>query len=59
MSEQRCEATLEIGDDYGDNHATMHCQLSAKHDGPHQEKYIADSSQDVTVTWMKRQKAKL
>jgi len=32
-----CNAHLHIGDNYGDNHATMRCQLEAGHQGDHQE----------------------
>ncbi len=32
-----CDAELHIGDDLGDNFATMKCQLHAGHNGPHQE----------------------
>ncbi len=34
----KCDATIEFGDDYGDNHSTFHCQLEQGHEGPHQEK---------------------
>lgn len=34
-----CPATCEIADDYGDNHATMRCQLATGHDGPHREHF--------------------
>lgn len=33
----KCNAVLSIGDDYGDNSATMKCQLDPGHDGPHVE----------------------
>lgn len=45
-----CEAELHIADDYGDNHATMHCQLERNHSGPHQEEY--DNNGPVVVTWV-------
>jgi hypothetical protein len=35
-----CPETLEIGDDYGDNVATMHCQLEEGHEGRHQETFF-------------------
>lgn len=35
--EGECNARLYIGDDYGDNHATMRCSLHAGHEGSHQE----------------------
>jgi len=41
-----CNAHLYIGDDYGDNEATMRCQLPLEHEGNHQEKFM-----DVVVTW--------
>jgi len=34
-----CLAELHIGDDYGDNHATMICQLEKGHTGMHMEQY--------------------
>lgn len=43
-----CNALLYIGDDYGDNHATMRCQLSPGHEGKHQEVF---DNRDVTVLW--------
>jgi hypothetical protein len=48
--EGECNAWLFIGDDYGDNHATMRCQLPKDHDGPHKEVYKRKGT-DVTVTW--------
>jgi hypothetical protein len=45
-----CKAELYIGDDYGDNHATMKCQLECDHDGPHQETFQRDGK-PVVVTW--------
>lgn len=46
----QCNAELHIADDYGDNHATMKCQLDAGHDGPHEETFQRDGT-PVTVTW--------
>jgi hypothetical protein len=43
-----CKAKLYIADDYGDNHATMHCQLEEGHEGPHKEVFRKDT---VVVTW--------
>lgn len=43
-----CKAVLFIADDYGDNHATMHCQLEEGHEGPHKEVFRKDT---VVVTW--------
>jgi len=54
--EGECNARLSIGDDYGDNSATMRCQLKPGHDGPHMERYNAAYGDDVnivTVTWEK------
>ncbi len=34
-----CLAELHIGDDFGDNHATIKCQLPKGHSGPHQETF--------------------
>ena len=47
-----CNARLSIGDDYGDNSATMRCQLLPGHDGPHQEEFNANGGK-VLVTWEK------
>ena len=33
----KCQAIMTIGDDYGDNEATMHCQLERGNKGDHQE----------------------
>jgi len=54
--EGECNARLSIGDDYGDNSATIRCQLAPGHDGPHQECYNAGYHGDVnnvTITWDK------
>lgn len=48
--EDECNAHLYIGDDYGDNVATMRCQLPKGHDGPHKEIFNRRGSA-VTVTW--------
>jgi len=50
----KCNATIEFGDDYGDNHCTFHCQLEDGHEGPHQE--IGDMGNDkyrmpYTLAW--------
>ena len=50
--ETRCEARLFIADDYGDNEATMKCQLKEGHEGPHLEAYTTSGGKNaVTVTW--------
>jgi hypothetical protein len=46
-----CNAELHIADDYGDNHATMHCQLPEGHDGLHREEFQHNGA-PVTVEWM-------
>jgi hypothetical protein len=47
-----CEAELHIADDFGDNHATMKCQLEKGHDGLHKEEFnhLAGIN-PVVVTW--------
>ena len=52
----QCQSTLEIGDDYGDHHATMKCQLAKKHKGAHEERYTSSELNEVVVTWTKRSK---
>ena len=50
-----CVGSIEIGDDYGDNGATIRCQLKKGHKGPHSEKFVTDDEKsnnvDVTITW--------
>ncbi len=48
--EGECNARLRIGDDWGDNHATMRCQLEPGHDGWHREVY-ANVGQQVRIEW--------
>ena len=48
--EGECNARLEIGDDYGDNCATMRCKLEPGHPGPHQETFQNNHGK-VVVTW--------
>lgn len=36
-----CKAELHIGDDFGDNRATMICELQKGHEGKHRGKPIA------------------
>ena len=45
-----CSATLQLGDDYGDNACTMHCQLESDHELPHQEAFDRDGK-PVVITW--------
>jgi len=46
-----CNARLYIADDFGDNHATMRCQLPEGHDGLHKEEFNHDSP--VVITWQR------
>jgi len=45
-----CNARLHIGDDFGDNHATMRCDLEPGHGGMHCEEYTANGGH-VSVKW--------
>ncbi len=49
-----CKAELLIGDDNGDNYATMICQLRDGHDGNHMEEYPHNNNRHemVKVTWI-------
>ena len=54
--EGECNARLSIGDDEGDNAATIRCKLPLGHDGQHQESYNAGYHGDVnnvTISWDK------
>ncbi len=51
-----CNDHLEIGDDYGDNRATMRCRLRQGHAGPHKESYLGVHGVEVTVVWTPRVK---
>ncbi len=50
-----CKAELHIGDDYGDNQATMHCQLEEGHAGKHRECFRTDidtpDARNVMIEW--------
>ena len=46
--EGECNARLYIGDDFGDNTATMRCSMSPGHPLPHRE-----CCSRFTVTWNK------
>lgn len=46
----QCNACVFIADDYGDNSATLHCQLAPGHDGIHREEFERKGGL-VTVTW--------
>lgn len=50
--EGECNARLYIRDDFGDNHATMRCQLPEGHEGKHQEKYDHNHNDgEVVIQW--------
>jgi len=53
--EGECNARLFIGDNHGDNHATMRCQLLPGHNGWHREMYKGGGGH-VAVTWEKDQR---
>lgn len=46
-----CNARLYIVDDYGDNEATIRCQLPGGHDGPHEERSERPGGQRIVITW--------
>ena len=46
----KCRAIVAIGDDYGDNSCTFHCQLDAGHEGLHSENF-ENSGKNLTLTW--------
>jgi len=35
--EEKCDAIMVFGDDYGDNSSTFHCKLDKGHEGKHKE----------------------
>jgi len=50
-----CNARLYIGDDHGDNRATMRCTLPEGHESRHQESWAEDEklgAHHCTVTWL-------
>lgn len=51
-----CTAILEIADDYGDNIATMHCDLPRGHGGMHIETFdhteLQPGAKQVIVGWI-------
>lgn len=51
--EGECNARIYIGDNFGDNHTTMRCQLSPGHEGLHKEMFHRGPGKKcpVTVTW--------
>jgi hypothetical protein len=50
-----CNAHLYIGDNYGDNHATMRCGLLEGHDGVHREVFSRTTTEgppsECVMTW--------
>ena len=56
-----CNAHLYIADNFGDNHATMRCQLEPHHEGLHEERFhrgvmggmgvIPEGSGEVIIQW--------
>jgi len=46
----QCNAHLYIGDDYGDNTATMRCQLPEGHEGRHHEQFNRGNT-PIDVFW--------
>ncbi len=46
---EKCKSTLLIVDDYGDNYATMHCQLRANHKSWHKEIYY--DNKKIIIAW--------
>ena len=49
---KQCKATIQFGDDHGDNHCTFHCQREEGHKGKHQEKSILYDQFPYTLEWM-------
>lgn len=49
-----CNAHIYIGDNFGDNHATMRCSLPHGHDGPHEETFRGTAK----VTWEQDERAR-
>jgi len=48
--EGECNACLFIADNYGDNSATIRCQLAPNHEGLHREQFEREGGA-VTITW--------
>ena len=46
-----CNARLEIGDDYGDNTATIRCSQEPGHEGRHRETFMHDEGKQAIVEW--------
>lgn len=45
-----CNAELHIADDFGDNSATIKCQLEEGHSGPHLEAFMRNGK-SVTINF--------
>jgi hypothetical protein len=53
-----CPAELYIADDFGDNEATVRCQLELGHSGQHKEEWARDGGvQKCCITWTVDEKA--
>lgn len=52
-----CNARLFIADNYGDNSATIRCQLAPNHEGSHREQFEREGGQ-VTITWIADERRK-
>ena len=46
-----CNAHCYIADNFGDNHATMRCQLPKGHAGPHREVFTKMDAGGCVMTW--------
>ena len=54
----QCNAHLYIADNFGDNHATMRCQLPKGHPAHHQEGYKRErDGQAVVVQWQRDERS--
>ena len=45
-----CVKVISIADDYGDNSATIKCQLGKNHEGPHEERFERKGG-IVVINW--------
>ncbi len=52
-----CNAHLYVADDYGDNTATVRCQLRQGHSGSHVEEYSDERTGRVRIEWEKDERA--
>lgn len=46
----KCNACMYLGDDHGDNHTTIKCNLPIGHEGPHKESFKR-KGEPVEITW--------